>query len=116
MPVDETQEDLEDQQPHLRILVQREGKQRLQERAGQSCQHVGGLETCRHLVGTVRVQRKKEMKQFARNQGKYAYIIPCINTSIVLYFLPTDIYRTIYIKALYTNILYLFFIGFIVFF
>lgn len=54
MPVDEAQEDLEDQQPHLRILVQREGQQWLQEGAGQRRQHVGGLETCRHLEGTFR--------------------------------------------------------------
>lgn len=63
MPVDEAQEDLEDQQPHLRILVQREGQQRLQEGAGQRRQHVGGLETCRHLEGTFRGSQKKERQK-----------------------------------------------------
>lgn len=70
VPVNEAQENLEDQQPHLRILVQREGQQWLQEGAGQSRQHVGGLETCRHLEGTFRVQRptrKKEKNHFWRH-------------------------------------------------
>lgn len=49
VPVDETQEDLEHQQADLWVLCQREGQQRFQERAGQCCQHVGGLETCCHL-------------------------------------------------------------------
>ena len=49
VPVDETEEDLEHQQSNLWILGEIEGKQRLQEGARQRSQHVGGLETCRHL-------------------------------------------------------------------
>lgn len=60
MPVDEAQQDLEDQQPHLRVLVQREGQQRLQEGAGQRRQHVGGLEACRHLERTFRRSKAKK--------------------------------------------------------
>lgn len=60
MPVDEAQQDLEDQQPHLRVLVQGEGEQRLQEGAGQRRQHVGGLEACRHLERTSRRSKAKK--------------------------------------------------------
>lgn len=49
VPVDEAEEDLEHQQSNLGVVRQREGEQRLQERAGESCEHVGGLKTCRHL-------------------------------------------------------------------
>lgn len=67
MPVDEAQEDLEDQQPHLRILVEGEGQQWLQEGAGQRRQHVGGLETRCHLEdhsGFKEQNEKKEKTQF----------------------------------------------------
>lgn len=49
VPVDEAEEDLEHQQSNLGVVREREGEQRLQERAGKSCEHVGGLKTCRHL-------------------------------------------------------------------
>lgn len=70
MPVDEAQEDLEDQQPHLRVLVQREGQQRLQEGAGQRRQHVGGLETGRHLEGTFRDSKSKKERKKRRERER----------------------------------------------
>ena len=49
MTIDEADEDVQDQQADLGVLHQREGEQRVQERRGQGCQHVGGLEAHRHL-------------------------------------------------------------------
>lgn len=63
VPVDEAQEDLQDQQPYLRILVEREGQQRLQEGAGQRRQHVGGLETCCHLAAQFQGFNKRRGKK-----------------------------------------------------
>lgn len=47
--VDKTEQDLKHQQTNLRVLRQREGQQRLQEGAGQRCEHIGGLKTCCYL-------------------------------------------------------------------
>lgn len=51
VPVDEAEQDAQHQQPHLGVLGEGEGQQRLQEGAGQRRQHVGGLEAGCHLDG-----------------------------------------------------------------
>ena len=49
MAIDEAEQDVDHQQADLGVFGEGEGEQRLQERAGQRRQHVGGLEARRHL-------------------------------------------------------------------
>lgn len=51
MAIDEADEDFKHEQADVCVLQQREGQERVQERAGKSHQHVGALEAACHLHG-----------------------------------------------------------------
>ena len=59
MAIDEAEQDVDHQQADLWVFGEGEGEQRLQERAGQGRQHVGGLEAGRHLDPTGEGEREE---------------------------------------------------------